>query len=123
MKLKANISKSDYKPTKADFLAMSVALKCGYRIFPTFLPTQTWVRHNPLIILCGTYKGKGYDLLGTPFDQKYLTYYVMLFYQKFHKKHISKIEVVKPVIMKKMTFPPPPPPAKELMAPPPPNRG
>jgi hypothetical protein len=114
-------SKSDYKPTRHDQMVMSVCMKAGYKVFADFDKQQSWVRHNPLIILVGVYRNKRYNLIRKSFDQKYLTYYTFLFYHKFYNKHIlNKIKVKQAVVVKKMTFPPPPP-AKELLPPPPPS--
>lgn len=120
MKLKAT-SKSNYYLNRHDMKVMSVALRCGYRVFPSFMPTQAWVRYNPLITLSGTFRGRLYELIDKPFDQAYLTYYTMVFYHKFYDKHIlNKIEVEiqeikappppeEPKVMPKSIFAPSPP--------------
>jgi hypothetical protein len=100
---------------------MSVCLKAGYKIFIDFKKGQSWVRHDPLVVLIGVYHNKRYDLIGKPFNQKYITYYSFVFYHKFYnKKILNQIKVKEPVELKTMRFPPPPP-TKELLPPPPPS--
>lgn len=119
MKQKA-VNKSNYYLSKKDMHVMSMCLKYGYKVFVTFQPTQAWVRYSPLITLSGTYKGKLYHLIDKPFDQKYLTYYTIVFYHKFYKKHILKeIEVVAQEVV---SLPPPPPVSTKPMFPPPPPK-
>jgi len=120
MKLKPT-SKSNYYLNRHDMHVMSVAIRCGYKVYVTFHPNQAWVRYSPLITLSGTFRGKLYQLIKNPFDQRYLTYYTMVFYHKFYDKHIlNKIEVEAEVVA-----PPPPedvmPTTKSIFAPPPPN--
>lgn len=121
-KTKSN-SKSNYYLNREDQRIMSLCLKHGYKVFVTFLPTQAWVRYDPLVTLSGTYKGKIWQLIDKPFDQRYITYYTIVFYKKFYKKQILKeIEVV----AEEVSSAPPPPPdevfeTKPMFAPPPPE--
>lgn len=101
---------------------MSISMRYGYRVFVTFHPNQPWTRYNPLITLSGTYRGRLYPLIEKPFDQRYLTYYTILFYRKFYDKHIREQKVVEAEVVK---GPPPPPTTyqqtKPMFAPPPPK--